>query len=152
MRQCGSKHTTGICMFSNNMSGWGLGLFYGGDHLQPCGRTLKSIYSHHRGCRNNPIFSNLELCAACWCSAHFMCHHELWPTSVSHHFFSVNSSLCFAGRKHYQKIIIPIHRLVLQNFANRGYFPYILFFRYIASYFLQVGLLLMYVALFPSGN
>ena len=28
-----------------------------------------------------PSFSNLGLCAACW--ALFMCHHELWPTSVS---------------------------------------------------------------------
>ena len=30
--------------------------------------------------------------------AHFMCHHELWPTSASHP-FSLNSSLGFAGGK-----------------------------------------------------
>ena len=59
-----------------------------------------------------------------------MCHHELWPTSLSHPFSSLNSSLCFAGGKHYQKITIPIFRLVLQNFAIPGYFPYILFYRY----------------------
>ena len=43
---------------------------------------------------------------------------------------SVNSSLGFAGGKHCQKITIPIFRLVLQNFAIPGYFPYILFYRY----------------------
>ena len=46
---------------------------------------------HHQGCRNNPIFSNLVLCAACW--AHFICHHELWQTSVSHPFCFLNNSL-----------------------------------------------------------
>ena len=40
------------------------------------------------------VFSNLGLCAACW--AHFMCHHELWPTSVSHPFSFLNSSLGLA--------------------------------------------------------
>ena len=33
-----------------------------------------------------------------------------------------------AGRKHNQKITIPVFRLVLQNFAIPGYFPYILFY------------------------
>ena len=51
------------------------------------------------GCLNNPIYSNLRLCAACW--AHFMCHHELWPTSVSHLFSFLNNSLGFVGGKHY---------------------------------------------------
>ena len=59
-----------------------------------------------------PSFSNLVLCAVCW--AHFMCHHKLWPTSVSHPFSFLNSSLGLAGGKHYQKITIPIFRLVLQ--------------------------------------
>ena len=45
----------------------------------------------------------------------------------------INSSLGLAGGKHYQKITIPIFRLVLQNFAILGYFPYILFYRYIFS-------------------
>ena len=74
---------------------------------------------------NDPIFSNL--------GCHFMCHHELWPTSVSHPFSSLNSSLGLAGGKHYQKIAIPILRLVLKNFVIPGYFPYILFFRYLFS-------------------
>ena len=48
-------------------------------------------------------------------------------------FFSLNSSLGFAGGKHYQKITIPIFRPVLQNFAIPGYFSYILFYRYLFS-------------------
>ena len=54
------------------------------------------------GCLNNSIFLNLGLCAACW--AHFICHHELWTTSVSHPFSSLDSILGLAGGKHYQKI------------------------------------------------
>ena len=79
----------------------------------------------------SPSFFNLGLCAAWW--AHFMCHQELWPTSVSHPFSFLNSSLGLAGEKHYQKITIPIFRLVLQNFALPGYFHYILFYCYLFS-------------------
>ena len=89
-------------------------------------RTSVIMYDNHWGCLNNPIFSNSGLCAACW--AHFMCHHELWPTSVSHLFSYLNSSLGFAGGKDYQKITIPIFSLVLQNFVIPGCFPYILFY------------------------
>ena len=91
--------------------GAGWGLFSGGGHLQPCERALQFIYGHHRGCLNNPIFSNLELCAACW--VYFMWHHELWLTSVSHPFSSLNSSLGFDGGNHYQEITITNFRLVL---------------------------------------
>ena len=77
------------------------------------------------------IFSNLGLCAAC--GARFMCHHELWPTSVSHPFSSLNISLGFAGGKHYQKITIAIFRLVLQNFAIPVCSRYILFYHYLFS-------------------
>ena len=58
-----------------------------------------------------------------------MCHHELWPTWVSHPFSSLNGSLGFAGGKHDQKITIIILRL-LQNFAIPGCFPNILFHCY----------------------
>ena len=61
-----------------------------------------------------------------------MCHHELWPTSVSHP-FSLNSYLGFAEGKHSQEIIIPIFRLVLQNFA--GCLPYILCYHDLLSLF-----------------
>ena len=80
-----------------------------------------------------------------------MCHHELWPTSVRHPFSPLNSSLGFAGGRHYQKITIPIFRLVLQNFATPGCFPYILFHRYLSLYLLLVGLLLQSMTLFQSG-
>ena len=63
-----------------------------------------------------------------------MCHHELWPTLVSHPFSSLNSFSGFAGGKHYQKISIPIFRFVLQNFAIPGCFPYFLFCSYIFSF------------------
>ena len=77
-----------------------------------------------------------------------MCHHELWPTSVSHPFSSLNSSLGFAGGKHYQKFTIPIFRLI-QNFAIPGF---LIFFSItiFSLYFLLVGLLLQSVALFQS--
>ena len=74
---------------------------------------------------------NLGLCAAGW--AHFMCHHKLWPTSASRPFSFLNSSLGLAEGKHYQKITIPIFRLVLQNFAIPSYFPSILFYCYLFS-------------------
>ena len=69
------------------MRGWRLGAF-----LRWCPPSTISVgplifHGHHRGCLNNPIFSNFGLCAACW--AHFVCHHELWPTSVSHPFSSI---------------------------------------------------------------
>ena len=87
------------------------------------GVSLKSFYSHHLGCLNNPIMSNLGLCAVCW--AHFMCHYKLWPTSVGHPFSFLNSSWGLTGGKHYQK---EVFRFVLQNFTIPAYFPYILFY------------------------
>ena len=50
--------------------------------------TEISLWLHHQGYRNNPIFWNLELYAACW--AHFSCHDELWPSSMSHPFSFLN--------------------------------------------------------------
>ena len=63
----------------------------------------------------NPIFSTLGFSATCW--SHFMCHHKLWPSSVSHPFSSLNSSLGLTGGTFYQKIIILIFGLILQNFG-----------------------------------
>ena len=95
-----------------------------------------------------PFIFNLGVNVACW--AHFMCHHELWPTSVSHPVSSFNSSLGFAGGKHYQKITIPIFRLVLQNVVIPVCFPYILSLAIFSPHFLLVGLLLQSLASFQS--
>ena len=97
-----------------------------------CGPILWSVgwgvlRRYCRSCFN----LGLHVCAVCW--AHFMCHHELWPTSASHPFSFLNSSLGFARGKQGHKITIPIYRLVLQNYAIPGYFPYILFYRYLFS-------------------
>ena len=62
-----------------------------------------------------------------------MCHHELWPSSVSYPFSSLHISLGFAIGKHYQKITIPIFRLVLQNFTIPGCFLYIISCCYLFS-------------------
>ena len=48
-------------------------------------------------------------------------------------FSSLNSSLGLAAVNNYQKITVPFFRLVLQNFAIPGYFPYILFYCCIIS-------------------
>ena len=59
-----------------------------------------------------------------------MCHHKLWPTSVSHPFSVLISSLCLTVGKHYQKITITVFRSVLHNCAIPGFFPYIILYRY----------------------
>ena len=123
--------------------GWGL--FLRCWSPQPCGGSF-NIFGHRRECLNNPIFSNMGLCGACW--AHFMCHHELWLILVRHLSSSLNNSLvrpCWR-KTDYQKSTMPIFRLVLQNFALPGCFPYILFYRYPFS-LLSSG---WYV--FQSGN
>ena len=61
------------------------------------------------------ITLNLGFCAVCW--THFMFHHKLWPTSVSHPSSFLNSSIGLAGRNHYQKTTIPVFRVVLQKFC-----------------------------------
>ena len=101
------------------------------------------------GCLNNPIFSNLRLCAAC--RPHFMCHHELWPTSVSHPFSSLNSSLGLCKRKYYQEItILSLHlfKILLFQVAFLIFFSITIF----SLHFLLVGLLLQYVTISVHGT
>ena len=53
--------------------------------FQPCGQVLSylCIYKcHHWGYLSDPFIWCLGLHTAC--PAHVMCHHKLWPTSVSH--------------------------------------------------------------------
>ena len=78
------------------------------------------------------LFKFWVMCYMLHVGAHFTCHHELWPISVSHSFSFLNSCFGLAGGIHYQKITIPVFR-VLQNFAIPGYLPYILFSCYILS-------------------
>ena len=80
---------------------------------------------HHQIYLNNPIFSNMGLCVACW--GHFMCHHELWPTSMSHPFSSLNSTLGLAGGKswwrHQMEAFSVLPVLCAGNSAVPGEFP-----------------------------
>ena len=101
-------------------SGWGLGAFL------RCWPTSTMWAAHFNIFMDNPIFSNLGLCAVCW--ARFMCHYELGSTSVGHPFSFLNSSWGLTGGKHYQKITIALFRFALQNFTIPGYFPYIVFY------------------------
>ena len=58
----------GFCWRACHHIGLGLELFYGGGHLQPCGvdGSFNLFMAQcHRGCLNNPIFSNLGLCTSC---------------------------------------------------------------------------------------
>ena len=65
---------------------------------------------------------------------HVSCVMNWWPKSVSHHLFSSpNWSLGLAGGKYYQKINIPILRLVLQNGCNNDFKPYLIFCLIIAT-------------------
>ena len=98
------------CLYPHGTRGWGLGAFLMWWLPSTMCAGPQSIYGCHQGCLNNPIFSNLGLCAAC--CTHFMCHHELWPTSVSHPFSSLNNSLDYAGGKHY----LPLLSLSLDLF------------------------------------
>ena len=113
--------------------GWGLGGFSRVvatfNHV---GRSFDLFYGHHWACLNNPTFSNLGLCAVCW--AHFICHHELWPTSVGHPFSFLNSFWGLTGGKHHQKITLAIFRFVLQNLL----FPVTFLYSFYTPYFNQV--------------
>ena len=106
-------------------SEWALGAFLRWWPPSTLWAGLTYFYGHHRGCLNNPIFLNLGLCSAHW--AHFMCHHELWPTSVSHPSSFLNSSLGLAGGNKYQKFTIPVFKVVLQKFCYSRLFSFLLF-------------------------
>ena len=110
--------------------GWGLGSFLRWWPPSAMWAGPLSFYGHHRGCLNYLIFLNLGLCAACW--AHFMWHHKFWPTSASP--------------------TIPIFRLVLQNFAIPGYFPYILFYRFLFSLLSSDWVVIAVCDYFSPGN
>ena len=59
----------------------------------------------------------------------------------------LSSSFGRVWGKHYENIIVPIFRFVLQNFALPGCFPCILCYPIISLYFVLIGLLLQLMAL-----
>ena len=87
-------------------------------------------------------FSNWGLCAACY--ALFM----LWPKSVSHPFSFLYNYLSLAEGKFYQKLLSLSLNFSSKMLPLPGCFPFILCFPIISPYFLLVGLLLQYSALF----
>ena len=74
-------------------------------------------------------------------------HISCLITNCGHPFSSLNSSLGLTGGKYHQKIIFPIIRLILQNYASPGCFPILISIAIFSPYFLLVGLLLQYVSL-----
>ena len=123
------------------LSGWGLGSF----------SKVVVAFNHVFSTKTTgdvwiiPSFRILGLCATYW--AHFMSSRIV--ANISESPSPLNSSLGLTEGKHYQKITVPILRLVLQNFALPGCFPYNLFYCTLFS-LLSPGLLLHYVALFQS--
>ena len=109
-----------------------------------------NLFMAATGCLNNPIFSNLGLCAACW--ARFMCHHELWPTSVSNPFSFLNSSLGLTGENITRKLLFLSLGLFFKILLFQDTFLVFFSIAIFSPYFLQVCLLLQYVALFQSGK
>ena len=94
---------------------------------------------------------SMGLCAACW--ARFMCHHELWHPSVSRPCSSLNSSLGIAGGNITIKLLfLYFLDLFFKILPFQVAFLLIFSIAIFSPYFLLVGLLLQYVALFQSGN
>ena len=128
--------------------GWGLGAFLRWWPPSAMWADLLIFYGHHLGCLNNPIISNLGWCAACW--AHFVCHHKLWPTSVSDPFSSLNRSLGFTEGNITRKLL----SLSIELFFKILFFQvaFLIFFSIaiFSPYCLLIGLLLQYVTLFQS--
>ena len=69
-------------------------------------------------------------CAACW--ARFVCHNELWPTSLTCPFSSPNRSLGLAGGK-YRKLTITSSDLLSKIFSF-GLLPLYLIYCYISPH------------------
>ena len=119
----------------------------GGGDLKPCGQPLWSFCATTGDFWIIPFFFKFEVMS--YMLKPFMCHHILWPTSVSHPFSSLNSSLSLDGGKHQQEITIPILRHFLQKCCLSRllslYSLLSLFFRLSSGWFL-----LQSVSLFQS--
>ena len=124
-----------------NSLGWGWGLFL---RWWPPSDTWVGLLIFLSATTRNvwiiPFFSNFEICATCW--AHFICHHELWLTSLMHPFSFLNGSLGLVGGKHYQKFTIPIFWFSSKVLLSKIAFPIVYAILIICPYFLLVDLLL----------
>ena len=109
--------------------GWGSGLLRCWSPSTMWAGSLIFQY-HHWGCLNNPIFSNLGLCATCW--AHFMCHQELWPALASHPFSSLFRP-CW--RKILQKNYYPYLKTCSSKFCSSKLLSVYSFWRFFFSHF-----------------
>ena len=110
-----------------------------------------SIFSkcHHRGCLNNPIFSNLGLCATCWVRfcviTNWDLHQWVIPSPLSIALYVLLEEnitrkwLSLSLDLFFKIVIFQVSFLLLFSIAI-----------YSPSYFLLVGLLLRHVALFQS--
>ena len=129
----------------------GVGVFFfDGGHLQPCGRVPYSLQVLPPGCLNNPVCSNLGLCAACW--ACFMCDQELWPTSASHPFPSLFIALWVLLDENITRKLLSLSldlffKVLLFQVTFLAFFSFAIF----SPYFLPADLLLPYVALSQSS-
>ena len=128
--------------------GWGLFLRWWSPSTMWAG-PLIFLYNH-RECVNNPIFSNLRLCAACWTC--FMCNNELWPTLVSHPFSSLIALDLLLEEKITKKLLSLSLGLFFKILLFQVAFLIFISIAIFSFYFLLVGLLYQYMALFQSGN
>ena len=130
----------------HSAGGWGLGAFL---RWKPRSTTWAGpliFFGHHQGCLNKTIFFRFGI-MCCMLSAFHVSPWIVTKNNESIRFSSLNRPLGLAGEKYYQKITIPLCRLVLQSFALPGCFPYILFVCYFIS-LLLVGSLLQYATLY----
>ena len=136
------------CLFPNNIfkciflneSGWELGAFLRWWPPSAMWSGPFIFYGCHGGCLND-ILSNLGLRAACW--AYFMCHHELWPTSMSRPFSSLNSSFGLTEGENISRKLLSLSldlffKILLFQVAFLIFFSIAIF----SPYFFLVGFLL----------
>ena len=77
----------------------------------------------------------------------------MWPTSVSHPFSFLNSSLGIAGEKNITRKLLSLSLdLFFKSLQFQVTFLISFYTAIFSPYFLQVGMLLQYVALFQSRN
>ena len=113
---------------------WGLGFYFlVGGHLQPCGQSGTYMYFNLCKCPSRDVWTiilsfwvwgYMWLCAACW--VHFMCHHKLWLTSVTHPFPLSIALKALLEKNITRKLPSLSLDVFLKNLLFQFFFPYIL--------------------------